>query len=442
MKTTKLAVLNAVFSAAVSPTIPDLKKIVFVCVQHLLDTSIELFKTLIALGVIPNNIFLTGKLYSTGDMVVRELKNLGIQLQTSTPFTILGDYAPTFNQDIVSMWKKVERHIRNYKINRIVVLDDGGKCLASIPNDMLTQWIVIGIEQTTSGLLNPTVINLPIPFIDVASSAAKLQLESNLIAETVLEKLVKTLSVLKRGSPCGVIGIGAIGKNVSKHLISLGYPVYTYEKNPSYQNKIKGSIPCNSLEELIQQSDYVFGCTGRDVTTQLQFIEQLDRDKVFISCSSEDKEFLTLLKWIQAARGDSIHCNPLENITWQLSNGVHIHILRGGFPITFDNSGVGAPANKIQLTAGLLFCALIQAITLICDPIDANIKGRVMLSPFAQRFVANIWRKFNPSYFVSPQLTHNFNHIDWIIKNSGGTFYDLSLMKNYFSVKDSCEIVT
>lgn len=425
--------------------VPNIQQIVFVCVQHLLDTTLDLFKALIALGVIPDNIFLIGKQYSTSEDVAKQIQNLGIQLQKSTPLKILGEYTATFNYDMVSMWQRVEAHAYQHSPHAIIVLDDGGRCLECIMPGMLNELPIIGIEQTTAGLFNPRVINLHVPFIDVATCSAKIHLESNLIAETVLDKLGTALPVEKKGLACGVVGIGVIGTPVAKKLVSLGCKVYICDQNKKHYHKINSAHGCDSLEELIQQSDYIFGCTGQDITSQIDLNKLITQDKVLISCSSEDKEFLTLLKRIQTENNHVKSFNPLQNIIWKLSNGAVIQVLRGGFPITFDDSGIGASANKIQLTSGLLLSALIQAVMYISGSTDAKIKGRTMLHPQGQKFVAKEWFKANPEYQIPQQMINHFKDINWIAQNSGGVFCESAFIEQCFaeqlSEKTNYEII-
>jgi len=429
---TKLPVLNTVLQAA--STLPSyfLKNSVFVCVQHLLFTSIDLFKALIALGAMPENIFLIGKQYSTCQEVAKQLKAFGIQLQPLTPLTQLGEYATVFTRDVSLMWQEVKRHIQRYSASAIIVLDDGGKCLECIVPGMLDELPVIGIEQTTAGLFNPTVLNLHVPFIDVAASAAKVYLESNLIVEAILKKLEGVLPNKKTELACGVVGLGIIGTAVARQLSALGCKVYGYEKNKSVQH-VEGVIECENLENLIACADYIFGCTGRDITENLSFNNLIHQDKVFISCTSEDKEFLTLLKWINTKNQAQQSVNPLNTIQYRLSNGATIYLIKGGFPINFDDSGESVPAQKVQLTRGLLLAALIQAATYTYHLNNPSIKGRTMLNPQAQKFVAKAWFKANPDQTISKQLFDAFEDIEWIAKNSGGVFCESAFIEQCFT---------
>jgi NAD kinase len=102
------------------------------------------------------------------------MKKMCINFQPLTKLKKLGEYTITFNQNVSNMWKNVQDHISHVEdsIDGVVVLDDGGRCLEFIAKGILNNLPVIGIEQTTAGLFNPAVMNMSVPFIDVAACAA------------------------------------------------------------------------------------------------------------------------------------------------------------------------------------------------------------------------------------------------------------------------------
>ena len=71
-----------------------------------------------------------------------------------------------------------------------------------------------------------------------------------------------------------------------------------YDKNDqqlqSFQNK-KGIHCTDDLAALIASCDYIFGCSGRDISEGRRLSS---KNKTLISCSSEDKEFLSLLQMV------------------------------------------------------------------------------------------------------------------------------------------------
>ncbi|MDX2165259.1 MAG: NAD(P)-dependent oxidoreductase [Gammaproteobacteria bacterium] len=430
-----LPVLNAVCNAVKRAGAPSLGKVLFVCVQHLLYTSTTLFEKLIQLGTNPDNIFLMGKHYSLCEDVAFKLKSMGIQLQPLTPLADFGEYTSVFKQDVSNMWHRVQGHIQTHQnnIDCIVVLDDGGRCLERLAEDSISKIPIIGIEQTTAGLFNHENFNSLIPFIDIATCAAKIHLEPDSIADALLSKIKNKLAAKKGTIRCGVVGLGTIGKAVAKKLLSLGYKVYGYDNNN--MSKINFSEPpfilCNNLQDIFQRSNFIFGCTGRDLTSDLKILELIDEDKTFLSCTSEDKEFLNLLKNISKFPSNKKNQNPLNDVNLKLPNGKNITILKGGFPINFDDTGESASPEKIQLTRGLLLAGVIQAVATLPQLINDKITGRIMLHPECQKFVASEWLK------LTPNNHSNFSDLSWVIENSNGAHYHSQYLSKCFGSTQS-----
>lgn len=434
-----LPVIESIIQALQSKQIENLECTVFVCVQHLLYTSINIFEALIRLGANPRNIFLLGKQYSTCTNVVNEATSLGIQVQPLTPLTLLGEYESVFIQDLRCMWEKVRQHVKSpmYRINTLVVLDDGGRCLHSIPTDLPKNIYIIGVEQTTAGIVHLNDLNFKYNYIDVATSVAK-TLEADMVANVIFEKMTKQLPTFERNVTCGVVGLGSIGMAVARKLASLVDYLYLYDCNPEKfltitkndtdlvlsKQKIEWTT---DLKKLIENSSYIFGCTGFDFTQQLCMEEIIKNDKHFISCSSEDKEFLSILKYIQQ-RVPNGYYNPLGNIEYQFKKDITIHIVKGGFPCNFDNSGTSVEENNIQLTRGLILVGLLQAMFSLSSYKRNGITGRIMLDPNVQKFIVLKWKNFSCSderKVISEEKFNNFMDLSWIISKSGGVFHYL-----------------
>lgn len=166
---------------------------------------------------------------------------------------------------------------------------------------MLINYKIIGIEQTCGGLYSPTLKSELIPVVEVASSALKRHFESPLIAEVAVHKLnniIKQFNIAKN-LIFGIIGNGYIGSALAKHLIKLGYIVIVpdvkanVDLGEKYNNRIKF---VNGMEKVVLISDCIIGCTGTDCFKGLDILSLIEKNKVFISFSSEDKEFRSLLK--------------------------------------------------------------------------------------------------------------------------------------------------
>src|SRR5262249_48252362 len=147
----------------------------------------------------------------------------------------------------------------------VVVLDDGGRCIETAPDEISQTTTVIGIEQTTSGV-HGRVAHTPI--VDVATSAAKRFLEPSLIANAVFLRVAKNLPTV-RNLRCGVIGLGNIGLAVARGLIDKGHVVHVTDLVPSKASRLSNVNWCASASEVLSNSDFVFGCTGSDVFRDL-----------------------------------------------------------------------------------------------------------------------------------------------------------------------------
>lgn len=427
----------AVFSAIEQIIYPytqnlNLKNIAIVCVQHELATTINLLASLISLSANPKNIFLLGKLYSTCHAVSKVIKKLGIRQQEFTMPKYPGHYSTCFKQDVNQMWSTVSTHINKTKtIQSLIVLDDGGQCLASVPQGLIDQLPIIGIEQTTGGLIVLENTTPKFPIIEVASTAAKLFLESPIIAEAAIKPCVEKVLSGQKNAICGIIGFGSIGKALTKKLTTMGYSVIVYEKNQQKLSAHRNFEIAGNIKSLIQRADYIFSCTGRDVTKEFKLTD-INGRKVLASCASEDREFLSLLLELRENGTDTQQYHPLKDIDYADTNR-QITILRGGFPITFDGSSQPAPAHDIQLTQGLLLGAVLQA-SLYLSTFKTRTQ-RIMLDPDIQTLVASSWIQTRPHDDISWQLSKKFMNKAWIMENSGGCYQSTSMKVSVNPIK-------
>ena len=427
-KNISMPVLDLITDRLLNTGLFNLEKIIFVCVQHLLYTTTPLFDSLIKLGAAPERIFLLGKQYSTCQLVAEELLNKGIRLQKINKSHKLGEYAVLANRDIRRMLNNVARYIASENdIRMVVVLDDGGKCLDYAVQDLPTHIPLLGIEQTTAGFFNPNVINASIPIIDVATSAAKSYLESDLIVNAILLKMSAFLPK-EKNKVCGVVGFGVIGRALSKRMLSLGYTVLVFDKYKKIEVDNGSLKQINSLDKLINMVDYVYGCTGADIMKDICFEETIKHDKVFVSCTSEDKEFLSFLNYLQIKSKEGVKISPLKDVYFQLENGARITIASGGFPINFDGSGFSVSTDQIQLTRALFLAGIVQGVQDLEMLMKNKLHGRVMLCPLAQKFIVKEWLKTNDSYDPHQEILAKFISNEWIKEQSGGKFYHSQAM--------------
>ncbi|WP_375326741.1 NAD(P)-dependent oxidoreductase [Candidatus Tisiphia endosymbiont of Nemotelus uliginosus] len=426
-----LPILQSIVDRVQTTSPFNLAKITFICVQHLLFTTVDIIKSLILLQAKPHNIHIMGKIYSSCPAVVDQLMTIGVNYHPSSYPSQLGHFNDYFNSDIINMWDKISDTIINTNSNTIIVLDDGGKAIANVPKELLQKYKTFVVEQTSSGMSYVTKNNIALPMINVAYSAAKQLLESPMIAKAVITKLIPSLPVHTNKAVCGVVGLGVIGRAVVELLLSLGHRVIVYDKlNAQYD--LLNSVQFMADEQLLfQEADYIFGCTGEDITTSID-LTKLQGTKNFISCSSQDIEFCSLLKMIQNSSYKAT--DVMDNIEYPLNTeypirGGIIRILKGGYPINFDNTGESVPAKDIQLTRALLFGGVIQA---MLQSLQNPEPKQYMLNPALQKFIVQeLINSQSPEerLYNSPLIIHFLNE-QWIQNNSSGEYVDNNIITN------------
>ncbi|MCD8542147.1 MAG: NAD(P)-binding domain-containing protein [Gammaproteobacteria bacterium] len=401
-----------------------------VYVHHPLRTSLNLLDSMFSIGLDPKNTFVLGKHYSENEWVVQETQRLGVHYQRCSAQTVLGGFDETFSFDINSLWETVVEDLdKKINIKNLLVLDHGGYAINFMPSSIQGRMNIVGLEKTSGGLINLVRQGcIPsFPLINMANCATKKVLESPLIAEAVVEKLSPVIPVSREPTTCGVIGYGSIGKAIAEKLLSLGHRVIIYDSDSSQlqsANLRKNFVSTSDLVSLVASADLLFGCSGQDVTKSVEAFRLSPRDKTLVSCSSGDREFLTLLKLVQKNNTSGIAANPLDNVVYESDFGGKIKILRGGFPYNFDDTGESVPANEIQLTRALVFAGVIQAIDFFKNPTVVGKEGLYALDSGLQKFVVREWLKLQPEDKLKnryqPNQLSKFEDTDWIGEHSAG----------------------
>lgn len=408
----------------------DLQNTYIVGVQHILETTVTLFDALNKLGIPYKNMFFSGKCYSTAEVIAHEVRARGINLMPSNKPDEPGEYDKYCRKGITHMWEVFNAAIRDKQVDRIIVLDEGGRSLEGMPSHMRFKYQVAAIEQTRAGLFSNTVNLLPFPLIEVASSAAKVILEPPLIATAIVNRFK---SLLKRipftvDTVFGVIGNGAIGRGLITYLLSLDLQVIVYDEDQNAFHDFveeKNFIRLGGAQEVFANATIVFGCTGKDITSGLDMRAIITRDTTLISCTSEDKEFKSLLQTI--ARQSVVSFDTLSDITCTANNGSKINILQGGFPFNFDRKPWNVPAEDIEVTQGLLLGSCVQA--MLCankpkqDSHTINRGDRQILNPYIQQFVALHWLARQRADRYSHKVLDIFSDIHCIKQKSGSGIY-------------------
>ncbi len=422
----KMSVLAAVAEAAKG--IISFEDTAFFCVQHILKTNVPLFKYLIeSFNAKPQNIYLSGKGYSDSIKAEDLFKKLGVKyFKLPIAYETAGQYQRHLRAHLSRVWDSFFNNIEQSSIKRIIIIDEGGHSLETMPPSLCFKYPMAGIEQTRGGLYSPAINSLPFPLIEVASCAIKRHLESPLIVKAIVDKLQKALGErtdINLNTVFGVIGNGAIGSSVTHYLISKGYTVIAYDENKdAFQGLVhKNLYRAQNASTVIARADYILGCTGKDTLkdTLSNFLHVTIGDKKFISCTSEDKEFFSLRKAITQG---TVELDNRRDVMYRTEVGGKITLINGGFPMNFDPSGESVPAIDIQLTRALMLGACIQAGMQASKPeggAEMESTQRYKLDAQLQRFVAQEFKKCQPSNKYTAKQWKLTENLDWINNNSG-----------------------
>jgi len=395
--------------------VPQLQNTVLVGLQHILETTGSMLQAFFQMGLKPGNVFLTGKIYSEHPETAYAMKDeLGITYLEPRFPRFPGTYDQCLDQDANRLWRKARSNSKDAE--KIVVLDDGGHLLRTVPRPLLNERRVVGVEQTTFGIQRQTPFG-HFPVVQVATSAAKSYLEPSLITETIFEKAKMQVDSVPMGT-VGVVGLGHIGEAVARGALEHRERVFTFDKDESRSLDLQATRRCNSLTELVDGSEVIFGCTGQDIS-HTAWPSEIRDHKILVSCSSSDIEFRWLLRTTSAYRSFDPE-SPLAPLEVEFpTTGLRLTVLRGGFPINFDRTKESVPARDIQLTRGLLAGGVLQAARDL--PSDAK-KNKVALDPRQQRRVVHSWLDARPNRRATYDngVLENFNRLDWVEKHSGG----------------------
>lgn len=400
------------------------ERTLFVCVQHMVDNTASLFVDgLLSCGAKPENIFAADKIYSTYMPVIDFLKSQGINVFHDHSRTMLPrDYLKSNNKKLESMWDDVVLHLnKTTTIDRIVVLDEGGRCIERMPERLFLDYPLAVVEQTRGGFYSPVFKDPIFPVIDLAQSASKIFLESPIIAKAIIEKSLNAIDRLdvQEGEICGVIGNGAIGSALTEALLEKGYRVVAYDKNEAAYQNLKSVVRVKNIELVIKHAHVIFGCTGQDVFNDIDAFELIRKNKIFISCSSENREFKSLLDQLEVER------NVNSDMILYSNNGNEFLCVNGAFPVNFTHAENSGSGESFQLTSALLLSSLAQAVSqaasLELDSMDYKESTYYQLDPAIQAFVAQDWLANDSLGSLLPEtLKDDFSSSSWIAKNSAG----------------------
>jgi lactate dehydrogenase-like 2-hydroxyacid dehydrogenase len=167
-------------------------------------------------------------------------------------------------------------------VRTVIVLDDGGYALRTIPDTIVRRYDVVAIEQTTSGLAiasGPRYVRR----INVAASAAKKKLESDVIARSIVDGMADLLS--DSGS-VGINGLGNVGRALANTLVGRAKAIHFNDRHGPNLRQPDGVRRCNGLRDLCASTSLIIGCTGTDVFDGADWLGELGKKLILVSASS------------------------------------------------------------------------------------------------------------------------------------------------------------
>jgi release factor glutamine methyltransferase len=182
---------------------------------------------------------------------------------------------------------------------------------------------------------------------------------------------------------------------LARQLIAIGIRVIGNDSNKIPQDLIH--ISC-SKEELLLHSQLILGCCGAN-SLSVSDLSKISGTKVFVSCSSSNVEFRSLLNHL-------ILPDPPFGTARGRVGRADCYVLNGGFPINFDRKREWEHFDEIVLTRKLMLEGILQSRELL-----GSKPCGVMLDPARQLKVVVDWfeRVSDPNLLRMPDsLTEDF----------------------------------
>ena len=325
----------------------SLRKAILVGCQHILPSVHFLVRSMISLGLFPENVALIGKCYSTSKATYQAMRKEGIYIcPSSLGFDSHQSFDTQFRNNLSSFFEHVLSNTNISRETTIILLDDGSE-LISIAEDFFEGYFnIFGVEQTSSGYYKLIQTPPKIPVINVARSDVKLNVESPMIANSQMKQLKKKIQARKLAiKKCLLIGKGAIGNSL--------YDLLIQDYDVQYFDIIKERTEINKSELNLKNYDLIVGTTGVPVITERDY-DDLKVGTCLVSASSSDVEFdaVKLRRWTE--RTDDCHKDIFVR---------EIFLPNCGFPINFyETNEDNVPLEDIQLTTALLLAGVCQGI--------------------------------------------------------------------------------
>lgn len=388
----KLPALEAVLAWCDARRNLPLRGVKVLAAQHVLGTTLSLFSAIEACGVVPGDIFVVAKAYSSNADAMALARARGYQLFGGGPMS--DDRTPYE----LELEKGISHAIRGIAFSpnvtpprSLLLVDDGGLALELLCRDR-PEYLerAVGVEQTTRGIRTLTDARLTIPVANIGRCAAKLNVEGPLIAASMADGLLLELERLRAHGvtlrPAVVfVGYGAVGALTAEVLRSLGFDVLIIESSDAGRAQAAmDGFETGELPSAFRGRDIVCGATGRPWLLP-DWFDHLEPGACLFNMASSDIEFAA---WNIRPFGEPINGDQnLRRFPWTTTYRItgaagSVWLARGGFPINFTGGVDPIDPHKIQITRGLLLAGALEAMV-------ATKPGLFAPSPEVQRLIVD-----------------------------------------------------
>lgn len=312
--------------------------------QNLFGSTVNLIQRLISKGLNPSNTFILGKVYTGHTEVASQLKMLGVFVSQYTfaynPFV---SYDEQFSEYVAYFLEEVQERIENQNIRGVIFLDEGAQLL-KCSKGLFDDKSVVGVEQSTPlRTLNGYQINYP--YISIARSQAKLEVETPMIAGAVLDSI-------KAGYPnllskkMLIIGQGPLGNHLKECIRASGGEAIGYDHHSS-KSDLSGK-----LSDHLSQYEVVVGCNYNQ-SLDVDQIKSLKSGTFLVNVGLSDRAFPSAY-----LRSRSLH--KIENCHQDIETKDGVFLINSGFPVNFNGAIHSVPPQKIQITRALLLISIYE----------------------------------------------------------------------------------
>jgi S-adenosylhomocysteine hydrolase len=310
--------------------------------------------------------------------VLDSLRQSGIRVTNAIFNTTTSEpYDTVLTKAVAAAMARVQADLQSGSSRGLLVIDDGGHALAETQHLIRADLSIKAVEQTTRGIRLAAALPPRFCIVNIGRSQAKLELEAPLIAESMVQKFKKSLTLGSHlfGEQRDILlmGYGAVGQQVAYLLRKENYNVTVFDTAAEIRRTAvaQGFSVVESLETAFEKSCVVAASTGSTSFPAARH-ELLKSNSVLANMGSSDLEFAAWelregnhVRSVYDLNGRELRLSGRE-APWRKHYMLnhqrgHLYLMKGGFPVDFDGEPDPIPPTAIQLTRALLLAGALQA---------------------------------------------------------------------------------